>query len=125
MMPGRLITSALVLAAGSVLLSGCSTSSNYGAFEKACEEQVSPAVVAQWQKDHDDVPWNVAKIESTKSKEGSESNSDSKVVYVSGTASVKVGEDGGDTRKASWSCFSQQPEGGTHVSAAIRSLAIR
>jgi hypothetical protein len=123
MTPARPIAAALVVAAASVLVTGCSQSSDYKAFKTACESQVGPAVVAEWQKAHDDsAPWNVTRIVSTKAKEGSESSSESKVVYVSGTAAVAVDESGDDARKVSWSCFSQRPEGSTTVSAAVRSV---
>jgi len=124
MISGRLAASALFVAAASSLVAGCSHGSNYGAFEDACEKQVGAATVGEWQETHDDAPWDVTKVTSTKSKEGSESSSESKVVYVSGTASVEVDEGGADTRDVSWSCFSQQPEGDTSVSAAIRSITI-
>jgi hypothetical protein len=124
MSPARLAASALVIVAVSVLATGCSQSSAYKPFETACESRVGPAVVAEWQKTHDDAPWNVTRIVSTKAKEGSESSSESKVVYVSGTAAVAVEESGDDTRKVSWSCFSQRPAGSSKVFAAIRSVSI-
>jgi hypothetical protein len=123
MNPGRLAASALVVVAASLSTTGCSHSSDYKSFEAACESQVGPAVVAEWQKTHDDsAPWNVTRIVSTKAKEGSESSSESKVVYVSGTAAVAVDESGDDARKVSWSCFSQRPTGSSKVFAAMRSV---
>jgi hypothetical protein len=125
MAPVRLVASAFIVAAASTLLAGCSSSTDLGAFEDACKDEAGPAVVVEWQKTHEDAaPWEVTKIVSTKAKEGSESSSESKVVYVSGTASVSVDEGGADTREVSWSCFSQRPEGDTSVSAAIRSVSI-
>ncbi|WIB16291.1 hypothetical protein DEJ34_03920 [Curtobacterium sp. MCPF17_050] len=124
MTPVRLVTPAMLVGAASTLIAGCSQSSDFVAFENACKDKAGPAVVGEWQKTHDAAPWEVTKIVSTTAKEGSESSSESKVVYVSGTASVSVDESGADTREVSWSCFSQRPEGDTNVTAGIRSVSI-
>jgi hypothetical protein len=107
-----------------IALAGCA-SNNDAAVKDACQDKVSPAVVAQWETNHADAPFDVFDAHSTKVTKGSESTSDVSVFYVSGTATLHADHRDAKHTTVHWSCFAQyQNSDAGDVSAAMRAVHI-